>query len=78
MPNDPTVSKMLNDEERKLAIARIDVDQVVKSQGRKEKTSWPLIVHSFNIIVRSSYSFLSQIVCEQGNRLLVASSVSSL
>lgn len=51
MPDDPTTSKMLSEEERKLAIARMDVDAVMKSQGRKEKTTWTLVGHSFNVVV---------------------------
>ena len=46
MPGDPTTTKMLNEEERKIAIARIDVDQAVKTGGRKEPTSLKLILRS--------------------------------
>lgn len=54
MPDDAMTSKMLSAEERKLAIARMDADAVVKSHGRKEKTTWSLIGYSFNVIVSSS------------------------
>lgn len=51
MPDDPTTAKMLSEEERKLAMARIDADAVVKSHGQKERTSWKLVGHSFNVVV---------------------------
>ncbi|TEB32345.1 MFS general substrate transporter [Coprinellus micaceus] len=50
MPDDPTTAKMLSEEERRLAMARIDADAVVKSHGQKEKTSWKLVGHSFNVV----------------------------
>lgn len=51
MPADPTVTRLLNENERALALARIDADQVVKMGGRKEPTSLKLIIRSFNINV---------------------------
>uniref|UniRef100_A0A8H8CIL2 Major facilitator superfamily (MFS) profile domain-containing protein n=1 Tax=Psilocybe cubensis TaxID=181762 RepID=A0A8H8CIL2_PSICU len=48
MPADPTVTRLFNDEERELAIARLDADQVVKTGGRKEPTTWKLVLRSFN------------------------------
>ncbi|TFK24302.1 MFS general substrate transporter [Coprinopsis marcescibilis] len=48
LPTDPATSKMLNEEERKLALARIDADQIVKTGGVKEKTTWRLVIRSFN------------------------------
>ncbi|KAJ2927563.1 hypothetical protein H1R20_g9531, partial [Candolleomyces eurysporus] len=78
-PDDPTVSKMLNDEERKLAIARIDADQVVKNQGRKERTSWALVVHSFNIItVGCIISFVTLNMSFQGMSLFLPTVINSL
>ncbi|TFK18397.1 MFS general substrate transporter [Coprinopsis marcescibilis] len=50
VPEDPRTTKLLNEEERKLAIARLDADAVVKTQGRKEKTSWKLVGRSFNFL----------------------------
>ncbi|TFK23380.1 MFS general substrate transporter [Coprinopsis marcescibilis] len=50
LPEDPTKSRLLTEEERKLALARIDADQVIKTKGKKEKTTWPLILSSFNFI----------------------------
>ncbi|KAJ3533624.1 hypothetical protein NMY22_g7259 [Coprinellus aureogranulatus] len=49
MPDDPMTWKMLSEEERKLAVARLDVDAVVKNQGRKDRTTLRGIWHSFNI-----------------------------
>jgi hypothetical protein len=54
VPEDPSKSRMLNVAERKLALDRIDADQVVKSQGKKEKTTLPLVLRSFNTIVSSA------------------------
>ncbi|RXW16411.1 hypothetical protein EST38_g9447 [Candolleomyces aberdarensis] len=52
-PEDPNKSRILNREERALAIARIDADQVVKTQGQKEKTTLRLVLRSFNSITIS-------------------------
>ncbi|KAF7370378.1 MFS general substrate transporter [Mycena sanguinolenta] len=49
IPTDPERTHMLNAEERALALARIDADQVVSTQGRKERTTLKLIWKSFNI-----------------------------
>ncbi|KAJ2928041.1 hypothetical protein H1R20_g9056, partial [Candolleomyces eurysporus] len=51
VPEDPSKSRVLNEAERKLAMARIDADQIVKSQGQKEKTTLRLVLRSFNTIV---------------------------
>ncbi|KAF9269207.1 MFS general substrate transporter [Marasmius fiardii PR-910] len=48
LPTDPQHTRMFNEEERALALARLDADQSVKTQGRKEKTSLKLIIRSFN------------------------------
>jgi len=53
VPEDPSQSKILNSEERKMAMARIDADQIVKSQGVKEKTTTKLVLRSFNLITCS-------------------------
>ncbi|KAF9006193.1 MFS general substrate transporter [Cyathus striatus] len=49
IPDDPRITRFLNDDERALAIARIDADQVVKTGGRKEKTTLKLVLLSFNV-----------------------------
>ncbi|KAF6746647.1 major facilitator superfamily domain-containing protein [Ephemerocybe angulata] len=50
VPEDPSRSRILNAAERKLAMARIDADQIVKTQGQKEKTNFKLVLRSFNLI----------------------------
>lgn len=42
---------MLTAEEKALALARIDADQIVRTHGRKEPTTFRLIWKSFNINV---------------------------
>jgi len=44
---------MFNEEERKLALARLDADQTVDTLagGKKEKTTWSLIGRGFNFNV---------------------------
>lgn len=51
MPDDPHRTKMLNPEERALAIARLNADSIVKTDGKKEKTTMKLILRSFNLWV---------------------------
>lgn len=53
MPADPTITRLFNEKERALALARIDADQVVKTGGRKEPASLKLILRSFNLNVNS-------------------------
>ncbi|EAU82287.2 hypothetical protein CC1G_08899 [Coprinopsis cinerea okayama7 len=50
VPEDIRTTKLLSEEERKLALARMDADQVVKTQGVKEKTTWRLVYRSFNFL----------------------------
>ncbi|KAH6915822.1 major facilitator superfamily domain-containing protein [Coprinopsis sp. MPI-PUGE-AT-0042] len=49
IPGEPATNRLLTPEERKLAVARLDADQAVKNQGRKEKTTLGLVLKSFNI-----------------------------
>ncbi|KAF5319115.1 hypothetical protein D9611_014104 [Ephemerocybe angulata] len=51
VPEDPSKSRLLSVQERKLAMARIDAGQIVKTQGLKEKTTPKLVLRSFNLIV---------------------------
>jgi len=51
MPEDPTKSRILNEAERRTALARIDADQVIKTGGQKEKFKWKLLPLVFNPIV---------------------------
>lgn len=55
IPTDPQSTRMLNEEERSLALARIDADQVVRNYGRKERTTVKLVLRSFSFSVRNSY-----------------------
>ncbi|TEB22552.1 MFS general substrate transporter [Coprinellus micaceus] len=50
VPEDPSKSRLLSVAQRQLALARIDADQVVKTHGRKEKTTLKLVLRSFNFI----------------------------
>jgi hypothetical protein len=51
LPEDLRKTKMLNESERALAIARINADAAVKNDGYKEKPTLKLILRSFNIWV---------------------------
>ncbi|KAJ7580298.1 MFS general substrate transporter [Mycena floridula] len=48
LPTDPQHTRMLNAEERALALARIDADQAARTYGRKEPTTLRLVLRSFN------------------------------
>ncbi|KAF5373342.1 hypothetical protein D9615_007389 [Tricholomella constricta] len=48
LPVDPQHTRMLSEEERALALARIDADQAVKTQGRRERTTAKLVLRSFS------------------------------
>ncbi|PPQ63106.1 hypothetical protein CVT24_005817 [Panaeolus cyanescens] len=48
MPGDPTTTKLLNEEERAIAIARLDADRAVKTNGKMERTTAKLIWRSLN------------------------------
>lgn len=56
IPADPQHTRLLTEEERALALARIDAEQAVKTQGLKERTTLKLILKSFNINVIFSSS----------------------
>ena len=57
-PTHPQHTRMLNEEERALALARIDADQAVSTHGRKEPTSVRLIFRAFSLHVSSLVTFL--------------------
>ncbi|EAU92394.2 hypothetical protein CC1G_00613 [Coprinopsis cinerea okayama7 len=79
LPNDPATTKMFNEEERKLAIARLDADQVIKTGGVKEKTTWRLVLRSFNFNTTiCTISFLLLNVSFQGLGLFLPTVVNSL
>jgi len=79
MPDDPRKTKMLNESERSLAIARINADATVKTDGVKEKTTLKLILRSFNlwtIVCAMGYLFVN--VSFQGLSLFLPTVVNSL
>lgn len=65
VPEDPSKSRILNDAERRLAMQRIDAEQIVKTQGKKEKTALKLVLRSFNFMV--SASLLSGLIRQSRN-----------
>ncbi|KAK7056452.1 hypothetical protein VNI00_003007 [Paramarasmius palmivorus] len=87
LPDDPRRTRMLNEEERALAIARIDADQAVETKGIKEKTSLKLILRSFsfttttcaimymliNISFQGLSLFMPTVVATLGNYTVVES-----
>ncbi|KAG2018768.1 high-affinity nicotinic acid transporter [Coprinopsis cinerea AmutBmut pab1-1] len=79
LPEDPTKSKMLNEAERRLALARIDADQVIKNKGKKEKTTWSLIWRSFNFItIACTLCYMMLNMSFQGLSLFLPSVINSL
>ncbi|TFK29612.1 MFS general substrate transporter [Coprinopsis marcescibilis] len=79
MPGDPSTTRMLTEEERKLAIARLDADQAVKNQGRKEKTTWRLVGRSFNFTtVACTVCFLMLNLSFQGLSIFLPTIINSL
>ncbi|KAG6811879.1 hypothetical protein H0H92_005405 [Tricholoma furcatifolium] len=52
-PADPRHTHLLNEEERALALARIDADQAVRTQGRREKTTFRLVTQALSIHLRT-------------------------
>lgn len=80
MPGDPSTTRMLNEEERKLAIARIDADQAVKTGGQKEPTSLKLIwqsLHNINMIF-CTIVFMMVNISFQGLSLFLPTVISHL
>lgn len=80
MPGDPSTTTILNEEERKIAIARIDADQAVKTGGRKEPTSLKLIfrsLHNVNTIL-CTIVFTMVNISFQGLTLFLPTVVSNL
>ncbi|KAF5326743.1 hypothetical protein D9619_004681 [Psilocybe cf. subviscida] len=48
-PGDPLTTRMLNEKERALAIARLNADAIVKTDGEMEPTTLKRVLRSFNI-----------------------------
>ncbi|KAF8902354.1 MFS general substrate transporter [Gymnopilus junonius] len=79
MPADPTKTRLLNERERVLAIARLNADQVVKTSGKKERTSFRLVLHSFSfntILCMISYIMIN--ISFQGLSLFLPTVINSL
>ncbi|KAG6908884.1 hypothetical protein DXG01_002862 [Tephrocybe rancida] len=49
LPADPQHTRLLNENERALALARIDADQAVKTQGRREKSTLKLVLRGLSL-----------------------------
>ncbi|KDR80782.1 hypothetical protein GALMADRAFT_241222 [Galerina marginata CBS 339.88] len=79
MPADPTKTRLLNEEERALAISRIDADQAVKMGGRKESTSLKLILRSFSLnTILCTISYIMINISFQGLSLFLPTVINSL
>ncbi|KAF8954838.1 MFS general substrate transporter [Flammula alnicola] len=79
IPSDPLKSRMLNEAERKLAIARLNADQIIKTNGKREPTTLKLVARSFNIwTMVCSLGFLMINVSFQGLSLFLPTVVNSL
>ncbi|KAF7308338.1 MFS general substrate transporter [Mycena chlorophos] len=79
IPTDPQNTRMLNDEERALALARIEADQVVRMQGRKEPTTLKLVWRAFNL--NTTFCLLGYIIVNisfQGLALFLPTVVATL
>ncbi|KAF9446895.1 MFS general substrate transporter [Macrolepiota fuliginosa MF-IS2] len=79
IPDDPRKTKMLNEEERKLAIARINADATVETDGLKEKATLKLVLRSFNIwTLTCAMGYLFVNISFQGLSLFLPTVVNSL
>ncbi|TEB22529.1 MFS general substrate transporter [Coprinellus micaceus] len=79
VPEDPSKSKLLSPEERALAVARIDADRFVKTDGKTEKTTWKLVWRSFNIMTIScTVCFVIINMSFQGLSLFLPSVINTL
>jgi MFS family permease len=81
LPNDPRTTKLFNEEERALAIARMDADQADMSNegAKKEKTTFKLIGRAFNFhTVIYAMGYLLTNISFQGLSLFLPTVVNSL
>ncbi|KAF9269208.1 MFS general substrate transporter [Marasmius fiardii PR-910] len=77
LPNDPRNTRMLNEEEQRLALARIDADQPnAGTKERTEKASFALVLRSFNLSTSLCFALLN--ITFQGLSLLMPTVVASL
>ncbi|EKM81338.1 hypothetical protein AGABI1DRAFT_99367 [Agaricus bisporus var. burnettii JB137-S8] len=78
IPEDIRTTKMLNDSERAMAIARVNADAPVKVDGMKEKSTWKLVLRSFNIwTCVCSMGFLFVNISFQGLSLFLPTVINS-
>ncbi|EPQ59892.1 MFS general substrate transporter [Gloeophyllum trabeum ATCC 11539] len=79
IPDDPQRSRLLSPEERSLAMARIAADQVVSTTGRKERTTWRLVLRAFNFnTTLCAICFLMLNISFQGLSLYMPTVVATL
>ncbi|KAL0574312.1 hypothetical protein V5O48_007650 [Marasmius crinis-equi] len=72
-------TRMLTEDERKLALARLDADQSTATGGRKEKTSFRLVMRAFNFnTTLSSICFSLLNITFQGLSLFMPTVIASL
>ncbi|KAF5350428.1 hypothetical protein D9756_008548 [Leucocoprinus leucothites] len=79
IPEDPRKTKLFNESERALAIARMNADAAVKTDGIKEKTTFKLVLRSFNawtIVCAMGYLFTN--ISFQGLSLFLPTVINSL
>ncbi|RDB15354.1 hypothetical protein Hypma_004653 [Hypsizygus marmoreus] len=79
IPADPQHTRMFNPAERALALARIDADQPVRTQGRKEPTSLALVWRAFNFnSILCALAYLMINISFQGLAIFLPTVVSNL
>ncbi|KDQ51940.1 hypothetical protein JAAARDRAFT_198604 [Jaapia argillacea MUCL 33604] len=79
LPDDPQCSRMLTEEERIVALARIAADQAVSTGGRKERTTLKLVFRSFSFnttICAICYMFIN--ISFQGLSLFMPTVIKTL
>ncbi|KAF9484547.1 MFS general substrate transporter [Pholiota conissans] len=79
IPADPLKSRLLNETERELTFARLNADQIVKTNGKTEPASLKLVLQSLNIwTMLCSVCFLLINISFQGLSLFLPTVVNSL
>ncbi|KAG6850659.1 hypothetical protein H0H93_010387 [Arthromyces matolae] len=81
LPTDPLSARFLNDQERLLAMARIDGQQTIKTQGRRERTTLKLVFRSLSAHVRTILATIVYIMLNisfQGLSLFMPTVVATL
>ncbi|KAF9565867.1 MFS general substrate transporter [Agrocybe pediades] len=79
MPGDPTTSRLLSNKERAIVLKRMDADQVVQTAGRKERTTFKLVLRSFNFnTVLCMVAFIMINISFQGLSLFLPTVINGL